>query len=626
VKAILSVCAGTTPHFGCHGPGDAALFAADQGHASSRYRGVDLAQFLIVAAMLAVCLSARVQAAQTGQSRKTNDSTRALEPKRPGEAKRTATAVKAAQTQKVSATGRSSASQPAACSPIVESPRVTCDRWPSNYDATDWIDDVWRLEGAVTGEQKTLALYKWVRLQQHWGEQCFDGTRGKSVCECDAIKKINIYPYGECSDFGVTSAALGHAGGLRSEEAHVPEHTELEVFYKDADNVERWHRLDPFWGVVVYDKTGSHIANWEEIKADANVALRPSKTVEPWGDKVTDRKRFAEKAACEPDRRVRPSRYTMDKPLYAGETYILSWERLEGLEFCNANPQARDKMSTWGEIRFRYANGDPEKLAYGHELLRPFIEKVDDQLQIHEAHGTLFFKPLLNERFADSLYQPGLNVAVGPNGRSLRPAKPGAPAEFVYLVQTPYVIANGAIAGDFRTGKGDTVRVSVARADWREVDYTLDQVVPAKPAWKVVWTSSGEGRQLLRLREADLGLRGEYKFLVKVEMTCVSNPPLVGMDDLGFVVRFQEGVMALPRLLPGKNVIRVTAGKINSDYNLHVTYIWDDATGHERESANTVDKVPFEFEIRAAGTRPADVRSRAVVLQAVYHDPEAAKP
>ncbi len=576
----------------------------------------------IAAGVIAACLAAQAWAAPAGETRKTSGTAK---PKKAAEARKPADAAQAPPAQKATAAGKSAGSQPAIGMPIVESPRVTCDRWPSNYDAVDWIDDVWRLEGAITGEQKTLALYKWVRLQQHWGEQCFDGTRGKSVCECDAIKKINIYPYGECSDFGVTSAALGHAGGLKTEEAHVPGHTELEAFYKDADNVERWHRLDPFWGVVVYDKSGSRIANWEEIKADASVALQPSKTIQPWGDKVTDRKRFAEKAACEPDRRVRPSRYMMDKPLYAGETYILSWERLAGLEFCNANPNARDKMNTWGFIRFQYANGDLTKLAYGHELLRPFIEKVNDQLQIHEAHGTLFFKPLLNERFADSLYAQTRNVIVGANGRSLRPIKTGAPAELVYLVQTPYVIANGAIAGNFRTGKGDTVRVSVARADWREVEYTLDQVVPAKPDWKVIWTSDGEGRQLMRLREADLGLRGEYKFLVKVEMTATTSPPLVGIDDLGFVLRFQEGVMALPRLLPGKNVIRVTAGKIQPDYNLHVTYIWDDAKGQEHEAAKTVDKVPFEFEIQAAGTQPADVRSRAVILQAVYHGEQAAK-
>jgi hypothetical protein len=501
--------------------------------------------------------------------------------------------------------------------PMIENPRVTCDRWPSNYDAKSWIQDVWRLESAQSGEQKVLALYKWVRLMQHWGEQCYDGTRGKAVIECDAIKKINIYPYGECSDFAVTAAALGHAGGLRTEEAHVPEHTQLESFYKDGDGVERWHRLDPFWGVIVYDKTGSHIATWEEIKADPEVALRPRKTVQPWGDKVTDRKRFAEKAACEPTRRVRPSRYTMDKPLYAGETYILSWERLAGLAFCNANPGLRDKMNTWGWLRFQYAEADPAKLAYGHELLRPFIEKVDDQLQVRQAHGTLFFKPVLAERFADSLYLPAVNVKVGANDRSLCPSSAGDTAELVYLVQTPYVIANAAIAGNFRTGPGDKVKVSLARADWREQDYTLDQVVPARPQWHTIWESKDEGRQLMRLRDTDLGLRGEYQFLVKVEMTAAREPILVGMDQLGFVVRFQEGIMALPRLLPGKNVIRVTAGRIQPDYNLQVTYIWEDTVGKERETVKTIDKVPYEFEIQAAGTQPADVRSRAVILQAV---------
>jgi hypothetical protein len=581
----------------------------------------------VVTVSIVVCLAAMAWAATDGQAPKTSDAKKPPSTKSPAGAARPAEQQRPAAAKQSAEAKKPPTSQPAApvSLPVIDDPRITCDRWPSNYDAKSWIQDVWRLENAHSGEQKVLALYKWVRLMQHWGEQCFDGTRGKAVCECDAIKKINIYPYGECSDFGVTSAALGHAGGLKTEEAHVPGHTELEAFYKDADGVERWHRLDPFWGVVVYDKTGTHIANWEEIKVDPNVALQPSKTVLPWGDKVTDRKRFAEKAACEPDRRVRPSRYTMDKPLYAGETYILSWERLADLAFCNANPGSRDKMNTWGWLRFQYANGDLDKLAFGHELLRPFIEKVDDQLQVHEAHGTLFFKPLITERFADSAYQPAANVKVGANERSLCPIKTGTPAELVYLVQTPYVIANAAVAGNFRTGPGDKVKVSLARADWREQDYTLDQAIPAKPEWHTVWESSGEGRQLMRLRDTDLGLRGEYKFLVKVEMTASKEPIFVGMDQLGFVVRFQEGIMALPRLLPGKNVIHVTAGRIRPGYDLQVTYIWDDTVGGKREVVKTIDKTPFEFEIQAAGLQPADVRSRAVILQAVAKAEQSAK-
>ncbi len=403
----------------------------------------------------------------------------------------------------------------------------------------------------------------------------------------------------------------------------MPGHTELEAFYQDADGTERWHRLDPFWGVVVYDKSGSHIATWEEIKADPNVALQPVKTVKPWGDKVTDRKRFAEKAACEPDRRVRPSRYTMDKPLYPGEVYILSWECLPGIDFYNANPQARDKMTSWGFQRFQYAQGDADKLRFGHELLRPYIEKVDDQLQIHEAHGTLLFKPLVNERFADSLYSPPVNVAVGPNGYALRPAKRGTPASVIYLVQTPYVIVHSGIAGDFRTGPADKIKVSIARADWREEGYTLDQVIPARPQWKVIWESSGEGRQQMRLREPDLGLRGEYKFLLKVEMTAATEPVLAALDAIGVVVRFQEGVMALPRLMPGKNVIHVSAGRIDPAYYLYVKYVWDDPVGHEREVDKAIEKAPCEFEVQAAGSQPADVRCRAVILQAV---PKGGKP
>lgn len=509
------------------------------------------------------------------------------------------------------------ASRPAA--PVVECPRVTCDRWPSHYDAKSWIEDVWRIENARTGEQKALALYKWVRLQQHWGDQCHGGTRGTHALECDAIKKLNIYPYGECSDFGVTAAALGHAGGLEAREAHVPGHTQLEVRYKDADGAERWHRLDPFWGVVVYDRSGSHIATWQEIRDDAAVALQPVRTVLPWGDKVSDRQRFAEKAAIEPERRVRPSVSTMDKPLYAGERYALGWERDDDLGFVNANPDARDGMTLWGFPRYQYAGGDVATLAHGHELLRPHIEKVGDQLQVRPAHGMLLFRPVLDERFADSLYQPAANVRSVRTaaGSRLHPAKAGEPAELVYLVQVPYVIADARIGGAFATAAGGRVRVSIARADWREQDYTVEQAIPDKPAWKAVWQSQADGPQAMRLREAELQLRGEYRFLVKIELLAGEDPASAQIAELGFLVRFQEGVMALPRLLPGRNVIHVTAGRIQPDYGLAVQYIWDDADGRDHQVRKVVEQVPAEFEIRAAGSQPADVRTVGVIVEAV---------
>jgi hypothetical protein len=409
---------------------------------------------------------------------------------------------------------------------------------------------------------------------------------------------------------------MGHAGGLRAQEAHVPGHTQLEVFYKDTDGLERWHRLDPFWGVVVYDKTGSHVATSEEIRADANVALRPAKTVLPWGDKTTDRPRFAEKAAFQADRRVRPSIYTMDKPLFAGETYTLSWQRNDNIPFVNANPHARDDMSDFGFQRYAYTNGNMDKLAFGHDLLRPYAEGAGQKIQIRQAHGALLFHPRLDEGFQDSVYTPAVNVAPASTGPiRLHPAAAGTPAELIYLLQTPYVIADAALTGDFLTGPGDKVRVSIAYADWREQGYTLVQVIPDSPTWKLVWESAAQGPQTMRLNQADLKLRGEYKCLLKIEMLAAKDPTTVGVANLTFQLAFQEGIMALPRLMPGNNVIRVTADQIKPGYRLRLTYCWDDTAGNAHQQTTQIDRVPFTFDITAAGDKPADVRTRFVTIE-----------
>lgn len=486
----------------------------------------------------------------------------------------------------------------------VEDPRVTVDRWPSAYDAKSWADDVFRIEDAKTDQEKTIALYKWVRLLQHWGEQCGDGTRGKNAVECDAIKKINIFPYGECSDFGVTSAALGHAGGLKAKEAHVPGHVELEVAYKDADGVERSHRLDPFWGVAVYDRSGTRLATWEEIAADPGIARKPSKTLLPWGDKASDRERFVEKGSCKPSLRVRPSAYTMDKSLWPGETYALRWEREEKVPFYNAHPDPayRGQQEGGGFQRFQYAEGKPEKLAFGHELLRPHVEVGKHGVQVMIGHGRLTFAPPLGKGFEEALAEPPRNVVADEKG--LRPAKAGEPAILVYAVRCPYVIVDARLAGTFRAESGGSIRVSLAFADWRLREYTLDQVLPAAPGWKPLWESKGDPAA-----SVELPLGGEYRYLLKVEMTGDARVEALALTHL-----FQQNPLALPRLLPGKNLVTVTAGKIAPGRRLRVAYRWDDAKGLGREDVKFIDRVPFRYEIVAAGEAPADVRTRSLTL------------
>jgi hypothetical protein len=89
------------------------------------------------------------------------------------------------------------------------------------------------------------------------------------------------------------------------------------------------------------------------------------------------------------------------------------------------------------------------------------------------------------------------------------------------------------------------------------------------------------------------------------------------VDSLSLVHLFQQNQVALPRLLPGKNTITVTAGKIRPGYRLKVTYRWDDAMGKNREDVRLVDRIPLAYEIVAAGESPADVRTRSLTLEAI---------
>jgi hypothetical protein len=199
----------------------------------------------------------------------------------------------------------------------------------------------------------------------------------------------------------------------------------------------------------------------------------------------------------------------------------------------------------------------------------------------------------------------------------LRPEKPSQAAVLVWAVRSPYVIVDSLLTGTFRVGKGDSVKVSVALADWRQRDFTLDQVWPAKPSWTTVWENKGEGAQAMKLDHAGLALRGEYQYLVKVEMMAATDGKTVGIKSLSFAHQVQQSQVALPRLLPGKNVITVTAEQVRPGYQLKVEYGWDDAKQKNRQHTQLIDRFPYRYEIDAAGDKAADVRTRYVILQAV---------
>ena len=100
-------------------------------------------------------------------------------------------------------------------------------------------------------------------------------------------------------------------------------------------------------------------------------------------------------------------------------------------------------------------------------------------------------------------------------------------------------------------------------------------------------------------------------------MTAAKKTSTVGIDQLGFNLVFQEGVMALPRLMPGDNTISLTGSTIKPGYKLKVTYNWDDVKAKGRTQEKAFSVLPADFSIKTEGKTAADVRTYFVSLEAV---------
>lgn len=503
--------------------------------------------------------------------------------------------------------------------------KLTSDGWVDTSSIESIVADATR--GAQTDEEKVLALYNWYRrVVYHHRFAPPDNIRRNT------LMILNSFGFNLCGSQSAVFVTLLQKAGFKTRvvcgkaEGDFGGHTFWEVFY---DN--RWHCFDTMTSFYVYTRDNPpHIASLEELKADPTLV---TKAVEekraspaflyctfhqelkgadrqdlakvmgeadlPWstllfnsGDLVKFWSQAPANSYVLDDKGTYGGRYTadvMDFSLRPGESLVRNWDNenkwIKNMNHADFGPHhvcgTADESDT---VNFKYF--EPYlKENYGHAK----------KCYRYYGNGRLEWKPTaaLVQKFGKV---EKMTLASGGRFETV------ADGSITIPVKCPYAVAEIELAL-FLNHKSDSAETRVVLlADGKSTE---------------VWKRTGKtkGVEKIVISRTDLPL---FKYELRIECKAGARGRTTVFPEL-IRSTFMENIAALPGLLPGKNVISVSAAapmKLDSG-KLVVQCDWSE--GEDWKTARSITKelteLPAGFEIEAAGPKIPRMRSLTMRLE-----------
>jgi hypothetical protein len=147
----------------------------------------------------------------------------------------------------------------------VDGVKVTTDRTVDASSLETIVQDVFRLSGAKTNDEKGIAIYNY--LHSAIFHDAYPKETGQTV---GPLKVLNVYGWGLCGGQHTGLKALLETAGwqCRYRGWSSPGHTTIETMYDD-----KWHYYDVFLKCYYWTKDKKTIAGQDDIIADGSVAL-----------------------------------------------------------------------------------------------------------------------------------------------------------------------------------------------------------------------------------------------------------------------------------------------------------------------------------------------------------------
>jgi len=513
---------------------------------------------------------------------------------------------------------------------------LRCDRWPDAKDLGAWAKDIFRIEGARSGQEKAIALWKWLHVcLARSAPAPKEGDPGRESYLLDTLKYLTVYGGHYCDGLArvmVNAWEAAGAGPARKVVVFGLGHTVAELRYRDDDGKTRWHVFDPEHCWYVFSRDGGHIASLAEIDADPDLLLRPVDPPRPyffaagsrdrWGDRE-----FATRNPVEADAPAPVHRMRVD--LRRGECWRRLWQ--PGPEYwpCAPGTDPAPLCATWGE---RDILGGAVADTFLGEYVGPYVYR---RPATGKAGGSrvrqgrcrrpgcvelTYDVPLAGGAFREGAWKVrdvASPARASGGSAAVHPARLNRVGVLVYEVRTPYIITDARLEATARTGSngGDMFSIHVS--------------IDGGSSWHCVWGTvfSRKGRLSARpkriratfgaraYREGEFSVVGKYGYLVRFDLLARKDLNHVGLDALTLRTWCLCNMMALPALLPGRNQVTVSTASAPPGARLRVGYEWTEKPRGQRRIARVLPGTGGAFTIRAGGRKPSDIRMREVSVE-----------
>lgn len=472
--------------------------------------------------------------------------------------------------------------------------KVTTNHGVDTTTIESIIADVTR--GAVTNEQKVLALYHWYRrIMYHHRSVDVDRNRR------DVLKAVNSLGYNCCGSQTAMFATLLQQLGYKtrivvgSAQGDFGGHTFCEVFFDG-----HWHCFDTMTSFFVYNRaTPQCIASLAELREDPTlVTMAVAENRAPpaflyctYHQELSG----ADKAALV---------HTMGAPDLTWSTLLFTAGSL--VDFWASAPAAIRVLDEKGTYGGRYT---PEVMNLTLQPNAVMTRSWDNPGLWIKALSHPDFGPHHTCGAADEydpvnfkFFEPYLKLNFGhtrrcyryySNGQhewrpeeSLPDAAGAAPAEFILPLRSPYAVLQLEI--DLELEQGAEAQTVVGLRDCEQPDAAFTPIMTRQGACS--------GRQTIVHSCTTAPL-----YVYELKIITSGTPVRYRISRLKTI--FQLNPAALPSLYPGDNTICVSAATpvVLRHHKLHVTYEWYDGPDWNIHHADTqiIQALPYTYHLQA---------------------------
>lgn len=427
-------------------------------------------------------------------------------------------------------------------------------RWPDCTTNRTTIHDIFRIEGATRDQDKALALWKWFRLlvsATGGGYMCEGEAPGRENIVQDSHKILTVYGHHQCDGQSWAMVPLWWAAGyIAFDECHFG-HTIASLRYRDEDGQFRFHDLDPQRRYIHWDSRHNRIGTWSM----------------PLMRGLVHRHLVAPRQV-----------HSLRSSLRLGETVERRWD-------------GDGYVIVAGKMAPQIILSDADKSWYGYKPGRR-----DGVYAVAGQENQTFEADTTPEHFAEALFPNSRNVACSrdANGSALmHPKKEGAMAEFVYRIASPYIAVESSCEATLTKGdSADVCRLSLSRdgVHWQPI-FDKKKVGAEKVTVDLGRAARAQGKPHVYTA---------YTFFIKVELSSARDVRSVGICGLKVGAFRELNKRTLPNLLPGENVLRISADKIAAGraLELQVRYRVD---GKLKTVTRRTSRFPHYFRIDVPG-------------------------